>query len=503
MNSKTKLRSCLLAFACGIVAMWSASAQTYVRYVQPSDLATRMVYSDTLLTSITLPWGVSRLDNYPKFNAAAYELSRVLQDPDKELLQVWVCGSASPDGLWQYNVDLAQRRTDEAARYLKDVLGIPAHKIHAENLDEDWDRLAELIEASDLDYKYQILHIIKNKTWGDRKKALQQLDEGRVWKILLKDYFPKLRCVRFAIFCKWDPTKPYLTAPVEVVPEPVPAPQPVPEPAPVCEPVPVVAPAPAPKPAPAVKDTIYIRDTVYYVKEVVYVPVEQPVDKPVVTVETPSQVRYEGGYYERPQRVRVPREKKYWDTPLYMGVKTNLLADAMIIPEAGVEFQLSKKMSLDLQGWVTNYNILTPTDKNASIYGFAPELRWWRNDAMRTGSFYGVHANCAWYTLQWKDLLYQNGPEDIWEGNYHDSGNSTPAWSLGLTYGYVVGLGPQKNWGLELVIGLGYAHYMQNTAKLSGETWMLVEHQNQHHFGITRAGVNLTYRFNVRRVRKE
>ena len=115
MNNKTNLRTCLIAILFSIVMTWSVSAQTYVRYVQPSDLTTRMVYSDTVLSSITLPWGVSRLDDYPKFNAAAYELSRVLEDPDKELLQVWVCGSASPDGLWQYNVDLAQARTDAAA----------------------------------------------------------------------------------------------------------------------------------------------------------------------------------------------------------------------------------------------------------------------------------------------------------------------------------------------------------------------------------------------------
>lgn len=461
MIISTRLRTCVMAFMLGIAA-WSASAQTYVRYVNPSDLMTRKVYSDTVLTSITLPWGVARLDNYPKFNAAAYELSRVLDDPDKELLQVWVCGSASPDGLWQYNLDLAQSRTDEAARYLMDVLNIPSYKIHAENLDEDWDRLAEMVEASDIRCKAQVLDIIRTKTWGDRKKALQKLDEGRVWKVLMKDFFPQLRCVRFAIFCRWDPSKPYMTAPVEVL---------------------ASAPAPAP-----VRDTIYMRDTIYYMKEVIYLPVEEPA-KPAPVV------------LEAPRTVRESRERKVYDTPWYVGLKTNLLADAMIIPQFGAEFQLSRKMSLDIQGWATNYNILTPADKNASVYGFSPEIRWWKQDVMRTGSFYGIHANCAWYTLQWKDLLYQNGPEDVWEGNYHDAGNSNPAWSIGFTYGYAIGLGPQKNWGLELVIGLGYGHYTQNTAALSGDTWMLIEHQDCHHFGITRAGVNLTYRFSVRRVR--
>ena len=180
------MRACLVGLVCAIAMTWGASAQTYVRYVKPSDLATRVVYSDTVLTSITLPWGVAKLDNYPKFNAAAYELTRVLEDPDKELLQVWVCGSASPDGLWQDNVKLAQDRTDAAVRYLRDILNVPANKIHAENLDEDWDRLAELVEASDIEYKWQVLHIIESKSWGERKKALQALD-GNV------DYSAKMK----------------------------------------------------------------------------------------------------------------------------------------------------------------------------------------------------------------------------------------------------------------------------------------------------------------------
>lgn len=459
----------LLTALCGILACTMTSAQTYLRYVKPEDLGSKALYADSVLTSIRLPQGIASLSNYPKFNLAALELLQIMNDPTKEVMQIYVCGSASPDGLWADNEKLSQARTDAAAQYLMDVLDIPSYKIHKESLNEDWDRLYELVAASDMPYKYNVMTIIRSKEWGERKRALQQLDGGRAWRILLDDFFPKLRCVRFAIFCKWDPGKPYMTRPVEPAAVTQPAPvQPAPvQPAPV-QPAPA-QPAPAPASVATAKvDTVYVRDTVYMVKELVY-------DR--------------------------ERTRKEWDTPWYMGIKTNLLADAMVVPQFGVELQLAPKVSLDLQGWATNFNILTPDDKNASVYGFAPEVRWWKDSAMRTGSFFGVHGNCAWYTLQWKELLYQNGPEDVWEGNYHDSGNSHPAWSLGLTYGYVVGLGPQKNWGLELVVGLGYGRYTQNTAALSGDTWMLVEHQSEHHFGITRAGINLTYRFNVRRVK--
>jgi hypothetical protein len=314
--------------------------------------------------------------------------------------------------------------------------------------------------------------IIRTKEWGERKKALQQLDGGKAWRILVDEFFPKLRCVRFAIFCKWDSTKPYMSKPVEVS-----------------------------EPKVSSVDTVYVRDTVYMMKEVVHMPSDNQKMTYVTEEEEPDRPKAESNI----TKTEVVRERtpKVWDTPWYMGIKTNLLADAIVVPQFGLEIQLAPKLSLDIQGWATNYNILTPHDKNASVYGFAPELRLWENSAMRTGSFFGIHGNCAWYTLQWKDLLYQNGPKDMWEGNYHNSGNSDPAWSVGLTYGYVIGLGAKKNWALELMAGLGYAKYTQNTASLSGDTWMLVEHQTLHHFGVTRLGINLTYRFNVRRIKTE
>lgn len=457
----------LMAALCGLVMGTRSSAQTYLRYVNPEDLGSKALYADSVLTSIRLPQGVATLSSYPKFNLAALELLQIMNDPTKEVMQVYVCGSASPDGVWADNVKLSQARTDAAAKYLTEVLDIPSYKIHSESLNEDWDRLYELVAASDMPQKYSVMTIIKSMDWGERKKALQQLDGGRAWRILLDDFFPQLRCVRFAIFCKWDQTKPYMSKPVENISY-----QPVSQPASVSK-----------------TDTIYVRDTVYMVKEVVYMPQTE-----TYVQEAPSIVK---------EPTVMDRQRKVWDTPWYMGLKTNLLADAMVVPQFGLEFQLSKKVSLDLQGWATNYNILTPQDKNASVYGFAPELRLWTGRAMRTGSFFGLHGNCAWYTLQWKDLLYQNGPEDVWEGNYHDSGNNHPAWSVGLTYGYALGLGPGKNWGLEFVLGVGYGRYTQNTAALSGETWMLVEHQSRHHFGVTRAGINLTYRFNTRKLKTE
>lgn len=464
MKGRTLKQIILLTALCGIFTGINMSAQTYLRYIKPEDLGTKAVYADSVLSSITLPRGVAKLYNYPKFNVAALELSHIMNDPTKELLQVYVCGSTSPDGLWGDNVKLSQSRTDAAASYLMSVLDIPSYKIHKESLNEDWDRLYELVAESDMPYKYNVMSIIRSMEWGERKRALQTLDGGKAWRILERDFFPQLRCVRFAIFCKWDPSKPYMAVPeVEDI-----APVEIPE---------------------SKADTVYVRDTVYYVKETVYVP--QHTD--AAPVENEAYQTY---------GTRVRREPRVWDTPWMMGFKTNLLGDAIVVPSIGVEFQIAERLSLDLQGWYTNKNIFVPADEHANVYGFSPELRWWMgNRTMRKGSFVGLHGRCAWYTMQWRDgLLYQNGPEDVWEGNYHNAGNSHPAWSAGITYGYSLGLGRKAHWGLEFLIGIGYANYTQNTAAYANEIWEFVEHQDRHHFGITRLGLNLTYRFSLRKV---
>lgn len=478
----SKKLTLVLALICTLVLGWTASAQSYVRYVKPEDFGTKTLYADSVLTTITLPRGVSKLSNYYKFNVAAFELFQILENPDIDIMQVWVCGSASPDGLWADNVKLSEVRTRNAVDYIKSVMNIPDYMIHAESLNEDWDKLAELIQESDLPYKYEVLYIIRTKDWGERKKALQKLDGGRVWRILEEDFFPQLRCVRFAIFCKWDPSKPYLSEPVSPV-APEPQPVVVPEPQPVQEPVPA--------PAPAVVDTVYVRDTVLIMKE-------------TVMVEKPAPVAVAPAESVPVQPAPVQSYRKYHDTPWMIGLKTNLIADAMAIPMAGLEFQIGKRASLDLQGWYTKYNIFCKDDENTNVYGFSPELRiWTKGNTMQRGSFFGIHAMTTWYTFKWTDgYLYQNGAEGQYSG---DAGSNSPAWSVGLTYGYSVALDRKAHWGLELVLGVGYGQYAQNLGAWNetDKKWYIHEHQNNTYTGITRAGLNLTYRFSARRVKPE
>lgn len=190
--------------------------------------------------------------------------------------------------------------------------------------------------------------------------------------------------------------------------------------------------------------------------------------------------------------------RPYYSTPWMAGIKTNLVSDLISIPYAGVEIQLARKLSLDLNGWYSKWNIFYPNPQTR-IYGGAPELRLWLGEEMmKKGHFIGLHGMAAWYTLEWKDkdgtnVIFQNGKDD-----YRDAGSTTPAWSCGVTYGYSLPLDRKGRLGFEFYIGLGYSYYQQKRIVPEDKIY---SHQVNSQVGITKAGVNLAYRFSLRRVK--
>ena len=214
-------------------------------------------------------------------------------------------------------------------------------------------------------------------------------------------------------------------------------------------------------------------------------------DTVVLTRKQARELKKAGEYDPRP----------YYATPWMMGFKTNLLSDAIAIPYAGLEIQLARNLSLDLSGWFSPWNIFHPNPQT-SIYGLAPELRWWYGSrAMSKGYFVGVHGNLGWYTLEWKDkegnrVLYQNGNDDI-----YDPGTKYPAWSAGLTFGYSQPLDRKEHWNLEFYMGVGYSSYQQKCFYLDEDKKGDLDHEVHKDFGVTKVGINLTYRFSMRRVK--
>lgn len=417
----------------------------------------RQIKADTLKVSVALPRGTVYVGQNKEFRDAVDDLFRSVEDAEAELLRVVVSGSSSPDGLWGNNIALSKARTDAAASYMRTVMSLPSYKVQKNDLMEDWDRLEKMIAVSDLPHKEEALHIIRTKTWGERKTALKELGGGNVWRALEDHFFPELRCINVAVVYKGD----------VLVDE--------------CR-----------KMTPETRvDTVYLTDTVYIYRDVYKEAEPVAVQQEVVADQQVDPV----------QEMPVEEEMMVADAmPWMLGLKTNLLQDAAVLPTLGLELQLARHMSLDLQGFASKYNVLVRSDEYANLFGISPEIRWWFGDGiMRRGSFLGVHANLVWYSLEWKNgLLYQSGPMDAWNKGYYSVASSDPMWMAGLTYGYSLGLGQKERWGLEFVIGVGYMSVGHNVANRDAQgKWQLKEHQNLNGISITKLGVNLTYRFSL------
>lgn len=414
---------------------------------------------DTVKSFVALPRGTSYTYGNENIRHAFNELITPSRNSDCELVKFIVAGCASPDGLWAYNVDLSENRTKNTLQYLKALRMIPSHLIQGEFRYEDWNMLYEMVDKSDLEQKEQVKEIIRTKTWGERKTALKNLADGKVWKRLELEFFPFMRGVELSAVYN----RPVVENGASSVADSRTETQ------------------HTRKEKPANADTTAVADSEYLHRDDVPAGKNQGV--------TVTENRYE------------PVSEEESQASWRFGIKTNLLSDVIAIPSLGLEFQMGRYLSLDLQGWWTGYNMFVPADRNAVFYGASPELRWWlKGHSMNKGSFLGVHANCAWYSIQWTDgLLYQNGTLGYAADATDNIKKFSPAWSVGLTYGYCLPLGEKANWGIEFLIGAGYLNAYQKVAESRDNVWTAKEYQDMTGFGLTKAAINLTYRFPFKR----
>ncbi len=161
----------------------------------------------------------------------------------------------------------------------------------------------------------------------------------------------------------------------------------------------------------------------------------------------------------------------------FFAVKTNLLFAAALCANLGVEVELWPKWSLDIPVWYSPYDI-TATRK-LRLLATQPEIRWWLKKAGQ-GHFFGLHTHIAGFNIAIND-----------NGRYQDPNHAL--WGLGLSYGFATHLDKAKHWGLEFNIGAGFAEYdydvydnRPNGQKLNSKSAV--------YFGITRAGVTLSYK---------
>lgn len=165
----------------------------------------------------------------------------------------------------------------------------------------------------------------------------------------------------------------------------------------------------------------------------------------------------------------------------HFALKNNLIYDATLTPNLGMEFGLGKKVTLDISG---GYNPFTFSDnKKFKHWLVQPELRLWTCEKF-DGLFFGIHGHAGEYDIANIDVpfgLFDKLEDHRFKGHLYGGG---------LTIGYQWVLG--KHWNLEAAIGGGYAriHYNKYGPEKDAPR---IEKDDYNYFGITKAAISFIY----------
>lgn len=293
----------------------------------------------------------SLFDNAAQINGAIKFLKEVKDNPKIEIESVAFCGTASPEGPYELNRELARQRLKAIEDLVLGQVNVPASKITVDDTYIPWNWLKDQVAKSDIADKEAVIAIIDSKpsmvsfagngrTIDNRINKLKALDGGKPWREMFNRFFSQMRMGTAVIVT------------VREIPEPEPKPEPRPRP--------------------------YIEEPQEPVEEVV------AVEEEVVVVEEPVDDWYRKMY-----------------------IKTNAPAWAMLWQNLAVEFDLAKHWSFALPVYWSPYNYGKQTIKFRTL-AFVPEFRWWPK-ADNTGFFLNAHFGLAYYNFAANgDYRYQD-----------------------------------------------------------------------------------------------
>ena len=175
-----------------------------------------------------------------------------------------------------------------------------------------------------------------------------------------------------------------------------------------------------------------------------------------------------------------PRERR----PFYMALKTNLLYDAVLLPNLGLEFYLGRGWSV-AGNWMYTWLKSDRRHRYHRVYGGDLEVRRWLSYGRKplTGHHIGVYGQLLTYDLEWGGKGYLG---DRW------------SYGGGIAYGYSAPVGRRLN--LDFTIGVGYlgGEYFEYVPKGWCEThqrecYLWQATKQRRWFGPTKAEVSLVW----------
>lgn len=157
------------------------------------------VRNETKTITIYFPIGHGVIkDGYMDNQAQLEQIDKVLKEiksnKNINITSIEIEGYSSPDGGAKRNEQLSRQRGQSLKEYLLKNVDLPLDKYNIVYGGEDWAGLISMIEASSIDYKEDILSIIKNtQDINLRKKKLEELAGGRPYAQMFSEFYPLLR----------------------------------------------------------------------------------------------------------------------------------------------------------------------------------------------------------------------------------------------------------------------------------------------------------------------
>lgn len=171
-----------------------------------------------------------------------------------------------------------------------------------------------------------------------------------------------------------------------------------------------------------------------------------------------------------------------------VALKTNLVYDALLNANLGLEFKTAKKWSLDISG---NYNGWTLDDnKKWKHWMVQPEMRLWLCEAFM-GNFFGLELHGGQYNVGGlKNSISFLGTDFSRLGKERFEGWFAGA---GLTWGHSWILA--THWNMEVELGIGWSYTHSNVFENKKEGLKIEDDLVHNYFGPTKAAFSLVYVF--------
>lgn len=170
----------------------------YLSYVEPTveEIKSRDVQAECFLD-----FEVNKVNIRPEYMNNPQELAKIRKmidelksDPNVKVNRLDIIGYASPEGTLAANKRLSEGRAMALRDYLAYRYDFPRNQYYIVFGGENWDGLEKALETIELEYKDEVLDIIRNiPIEKGRETKLMQLHGGTPYRYLLKYIFPSLR----------------------------------------------------------------------------------------------------------------------------------------------------------------------------------------------------------------------------------------------------------------------------------------------------------------------